>query len=72
MDTKMIGKALGIVLIIIGIIIAVAEHSDHFYGRSNEWYFYGLAVIIVIIGLILLAWGFMKGGTKAAEPKAVA
>ena len=68
----MIEKALSIVLIIIGIIIAVAEHSDHFYGRSNEWGFYGLAAVIVIVGLILLAWGFMKGSTKAAEPKAAA
>jgi surface polysaccharide O-acyltransferase-like enzyme len=63
----MVEKALGILLIIIAIILAVAEHSYHFYGRDNEWYFYGLAVVIAIIGIILIAWGYMKPSPKTPE-----
>ena len=63
LDNKMIEEIAGIVLIIVGIMFAVAEHVDKFYGRSNEWYFYGLAAIIVIIGLVLLAWGYMKSSS---------
>jgi predicted tellurium resistance membrane protein TerC len=60
----MIEKVLGILLIIIGIILAVVEHADHFYGRGNEGYFYGLAAVIAIIGVILIAWGYMKGSSS--------
>jgi uncharacterized membrane protein SirB2 len=59
----MIEKVSGILLIIIGIILAVVEHYEKLAGKSNEWYFYGLAAIIVIIGLILIAWGYMKSSS---------
>jgi len=65
----MIEKVLGIVLIIVGIILAVLEHADHFYGRGNEGYFYGLAAVIAIIGVILIAWGYMKSSVKSSSPK---
>jgi predicted tellurium resistance membrane protein TerC len=63
----MMEKALGVLLIIIAIILAVVEHYDKLYGKSNEWYFYGLAAVIAIIGIILIAWGFMKPSPKAPE-----
>jgi len=63
LDTKMIEKALGILLIIIAIILAVVQHFGvaNLYGDvSNRWYFYGLVIIIGIIGIILIAWAYMK------------
>ncbi|HVP41716.1 MAG TPA: hypothetical protein VMS95_07165 [Candidatus Krumholzibacteriaceae bacterium] len=68
----MIEKALGILLIIIAIILAAVQHSNayNFYGDvSNKWYFYGLVIVIGIIGLILIAWGYMKG-SSAKKPAA--
>jgi surface polysaccharide O-acyltransferase-like enzyme len=70
MDSKMIEKVSGILLIIIAIILAAVQHSHayNFYGAdSNKWYFYGLVAIIVIIGLILIAWGYMKS-SSAKKP----
>ncbi len=65
----MAGKALGILLIIIAIILAVVQHFvTNLYGdASNKWYFYGALVIIGIIGIILVGWGFMKPGAKVAK-----
>lgn len=65
----MAGKALGILLIIVAIILAVVQHFvTNLYGdSSNKWYFYGALVIIGIIGIILVGWGFMKSGAKVAE-----
>jgi surface polysaccharide O-acyltransferase-like enzyme len=65
----MAGKALGILLIIIAIVLGAVQHFGvaNIYGdASNKWYFYGLVIIIAIIGIILVAWGFMKSGAKAA------
>lgn len=60
----MVEKVLGIVLIMIAIILAVAEYVDKFYGKGNEWYFYGLAAMIAIIGIILIVWGYMKSSSS--------
>jgi uncharacterized membrane protein len=62
----MIEKALGVLLIIIAIILAAVQHSGvaKLYGAaSNKSYFYGLLVVIGIIGIIFIAWGFMKGSS---------
>jgi hypothetical protein len=57
--------ALGIVLIIIAIILGAVRYSQAYdfgiaYGSGNGWYFYGLAGIIGLIGIILAAWSYMK------------
>ena len=59
----MIEKVSGILLVIIGIILAVVEHYEKLAGKSNEWYFYGLAAVIAIIGLVLIVWGYMKSSS---------
>ena len=53
---------LGIVLIIIAIILGAVQHfSYNFYGDpSNKWYFYGGVGIIGLVGIILLAWSYLK------------
>lgn len=66
----MAGKALGILLIIIAIILALVQHFGGYnlYGDvSNKWYFYGLLIVVGVIGIILTAWGYMKPSPKAAE-----
>lgn len=70
LDGKMAGKALGILLVIIAIILALVQHFGGYnlYGDiSNKWYFYGLLMVIGIIGIILAAWGYMKPSPKATE-----
>jgi phosphatidylserine synthase len=62
----MVEKALGILLIIIAIILAAVQHLGgyNFYGADrNKWYFYGLVIVIGIIGIILIAWGYMKSSS---------
>ncbi|NWG11407.1 hypothetical protein HXY33_06660 [Candidatus Bathyarchaeota archaeon] len=63
MDKRMYGMLLGILLIIIALILAVVQHYNiyNFYGDvSNKWYFWGFAVVLGIIGLIVAAWEYMK------------
>jgi hypothetical protein len=57
--------ALGIVLIIVAIILGGVRYSGAYdfgvtYGSGNGWYFYGLAGIIGLIGIILAAWSYMR------------
>lgn len=73
LDSKMIEKALGILLIIIAIILAAVQHFNvyNLYGDvSNKWYFYGLVIVIGIIGIILIAWGYMKSSSSPKKPAA--
>ncbi len=63
----------GIVLIIIGIILAGLRYFQVYdfgfaYGEGIGWEFYVIALIIFIIGIILAAWGYMKkeGEAKSA------
>jgi Na+/melibiose symporter-like transporter len=56
-------QVLGIVLIIIALILAIIQHFDvyNIYGDpSNKWYFYGIVVVIGIIGIIALIWSYIK------------
>lgn len=58
--------ALGVVLIIIAIILAAAQHFNmyNFYGsKDNQLYFWALVIIIGIIGIILAAWTYVKKET---------
>jgi surface polysaccharide O-acyltransferase-like enzyme len=67
LDSKMLEKALGTLLIIIAIILAAIQHFGGYnlYGDpGNKWYFYGLIIIIGIIGVILIAWGYMKSSSS--------
>jgi drug/metabolite transporter (DMT)-like permease len=63
LDSKTTGILLGALLIIIALILAVVQHftSNNLYGDpSNKWYFWGLVIVIGLIGLILAAWMYMK------------
>jgi surface polysaccharide O-acyltransferase-like enzyme len=66
LDSKIVEKVSGILLIIIAIILAAVQHfgAYNIYGdQSNKWYFYGLVIVIAIIGIILIVWGYMKGSS---------
>jgi hypothetical protein len=59
--------ALGIMLIIIAIILGAMQHfyfspnnQSLYGGDENKYYFYGLVAIIGLIGIILVAWSYMK------------
>ncbi|MGD0978991.1 MAG: hypothetical protein ABR962_07620 [Candidatus Bathyarchaeia archaeon] len=72
MDKRIL--ALGIVLIIIAIILGAVRYSGAYdfgvgYGSGGGTYFYGLAGIIGLIGIILAAWSYMKKLEKPVEPK---
>jgi len=57
------GQLLGGVLILIAIILVVLQHFEiyNFYGDpSNKWYFYGLAGVIGLIGIVVAAWYYGK------------
>jgi hypothetical protein len=61
--------ALGVVLIIIAIILGAVRYSGAYdfgvaYGSGNGSYFYGLAGIIGLIGIILAAWSYMRKPKK--------
>ena len=54
---------LGIILILVAIIVGAIQHFNvyNLYGDvSNKWYFYGLVIILGIIGIILAGWAYMK------------
>jgi hypothetical protein len=60
---KQIYQILGIALIIIALILGIAQHYEayNFYGdAANKWYFYSLVAIIGIIGIIAIAWTYLK------------
>jgi Na+/melibiose symporter-like transporter len=60
----MIEKIVGILLIIIAIILgAVHFIGKIFYASDVKWYFRGLVIVIGIIGIIILAWGYMKSSS---------
>lgn len=63
MNNKMMGQLLGGLLVIIAIILAAVQHFSMYniYGSIDyKWYFYGLVVVIAIIGVVLVAWSYMK------------
>lgn len=63
MDRRIL--AVGIVLIIIALILGAVRYAGAYdfgvdYGSGNGWYFYGLAGIIGLVGIILAAWSYMR------------
>lgn len=71
MDKRIL--AVGIVLIIIAIILGAVRYSGandfgFAYGSGGGWYFYGLAGVIGLIGIILAAWSYMRKPAPAAAP----
>lgn len=73
MESKTMYLTLGAVLIIIALILGAVRYSQSYdfgiaYGSGNGWYFYGLAGVIGLIGIIMAAWSFMKKATPAEAP----
>ncbi len=65
MNTKIVAS--GLLLIVISVIVAAVQdlHIYNIYGDvSNKWYFYGAVSAILILGIILAAWGFVKKSAK--------
>jgi hypothetical protein len=65
--------AVGVVLIIFAIILGAVRYSGVYdfgfaYGSGGGWYFYGLAGIIGLIGIILVAWYYLRKPAPAASP----
>ncbi len=72
MDKKMMLYG-GILLIIIALILGLVQHFTDYnlYGApDNKWLFYGLVIVIGLIGIVLAAWSFMQKSAKPAEAKA--
>lgn len=70
MNSKMMWMVIGALLIIIALILGGVQHfAYNIYGDdSNKWYFYGLVVVIGLVGIILAAWSFMKKEQPKKEP----
>lgn len=72
MNTKMTVSVLGAMLIVIALILSGVQdlHIYNIYGASsNKWYFYGAVGIILLLGIILAAWGLLKKETpKQTKP----
>jgi len=54
---------IGIVLIVISLVLGGVQdlHVYSIYGSgANKWYFYSLIGIILLIGIALAAWSYMK------------
>ena len=56
--------AFGIVLIIIAIILGAIRLSDAYDFGMRRLYLYGIAGIIGLIGIILVAWSYMRKPKK--------
>jgi surface polysaccharide O-acyltransferase-like enzyme len=73
MKSKTIYLAVGVLLILIALILGAVQHfgTYNIYGsEDNKWYFYGLVVVIGLIGIILAVWALMKkeAPTKPTQP----
>jgi hypothetical protein len=65
LNSKTIGLGLGALLIIIALILGAVRYSGAYdfgvaYGSGMGWYFYGLAGVIGLVGIIIAAWALMK------------
>jgi len=74
LNRKTIALAVGVLLIIIALILGGIRYSGAYdfgvsYGSGNGWYFYGLAGIIGLIGIIIAVWGLMMTEAPAKETK---
>lgn len=73
MNNKMMWMVIGALLIIIALILGAVRYMGAYdfgvtYGSGNGWYFYGLAGVIGLIGIILAAWSLMKTEQPKKEP----
>jgi ABC-type enterochelin transport system permease subunit len=63
---------LAAVLVVIALILGGVQdlHIYNIYGASsNKWYFYGAVGIILLLGIILAAWGLLRKETaKQTKP----
>jgi len=53
----------GIVLVLIALILGGVQdlHIANIYGSAeNKWYFYGAVGAVLLIGIVLIAWGLLK------------
>jgi uncharacterized sodium:solute symporter family permease YidK len=74
LNSKTVALAVGVILIIIALILGAVRYSKAYdfgvsYGSGSGWYFYGLAGIIGLIGIIIAVWGLMKTEAPAKETK---
>lgn len=63
MKTRMTALAIGAALIIIALILGGLQdlHIANIYeGVENKWYFYGAVGTVLLVGIILVAWGLLK------------
>jgi O-antigen/teichoic acid export membrane protein len=66
LNNKVMKQLLGAVLVLVAIILGGIQLLRIFniYGASgNRWFFYGSVGVIGLVGIILLAWSFMKKET---------
>jgi Na+/melibiose symporter-like transporter len=73
LNSKMMWMVIGALLIIIALILGAVRYMGAYdfgvsYGSGYGWYFYGLAGVIGLIGIILAAWSFMKTEQPKKEP----
>lgn len=72
MNTRMTVLVLAAVLVVIALILGGVQdlHIYNIYGASsNKWYFYGAVGIILLLGIILAAWGLLRKETaKQTKP----
>ncbi len=63
LNNKMMGQLLGGLLVVIAVILAVVQHFSvyNIYGSIDyKCYFYGLVAVIAIVGVLIVAWSYMK------------
>jgi NADH:ubiquinone oxidoreductase subunit 6 (subunit J) len=57
---------MGIVLVFIALVLGGVQdlHIANIYGGAeNKWYFYGAIGAVLLIGIVLIAWGLLKKET---------
>jgi FtsH-binding integral membrane protein len=64
---------IGIVLVLIALILGEIQdlHIANIYGGAeNKRYFYGAVGALLLIGIVLIAWGLLKKeAPKYSEPR---
>ena len=54
---------IGIVLVLIALILGGVQDlrvANIYGGAENKWYFYGALGAVLLIGVVLMAWGLLK------------
>jgi hypothetical protein len=69
----MTALAIGATLIIIALILGGLQdlHIANIYGAvENKWYFYSAVGAILLVGIVLVAWGLIKKeASKQSNPQ---